>query len=96
MKDAKEELRTRLLQHSSRVSEIFIGWNASDGGPRMDVSIKASDGSSVDEWNDWMILGNVGSHTTGADIITNIVKEVLGSRVRLTVRGVQHLRFLVS
>ncbi len=92
--DSKEELVTRLTKHAKNISSITITWNASDGGPRMDINLIARNGSDLDSWNDWMILGD-GGRTTGADIIINIIRSVL-PHAGLTDRGNFHLRFEIS
>ncbi|HAU66733.1 TPA: hypothetical protein DCW61_05285 [Candidatus Uhrbacteria bacterium] len=92
--DSKEELITRLTQHARNICWISVTWNASDGGPRMNIDLIARDGNLLNGWNDWMILGNRGE-STGADIILNIVRSVLPN-AKLTDRGNFHLRFEIS
>ncbi len=80
MTDPREELHTRLSQHAASIGHISITWNASDGGPRMDVELKTASGDVVDRWNDWMIMGS-DEGPTGCEIITNIVRSVFSGRV---------------
>ena len=92
--NAKEELFERLRQHAIETRSVSISWNASDGGPRMDVEIKAYGGGILTSWVDDMILGDIGG-PTGSYIIIGIVQNVFGSRARLVHRGNFYLEFVI-
>ena len=55
--DPREELRLRLARQGNAIRRIEVAWNASDGGPRMTVTLKDRAGQLLDQWEDWMILG---------------------------------------
>ncbi|MEK7512563.1 MAG: hypothetical protein AAB575_06180 [Patescibacteria group bacterium] len=74
-----EELQNRLTNHKGKVRRILINWNASDGGPRMDVRLVGDNDHTLDEWNDWMILGTREDPGAGLCSIDYIVTSVLGA-----------------
>lgn len=80
MNDPREELHNRLTIHKGKIRKIFIYWNASDGGPRMDVQLFGNDDEIIDEWNDWMILGTREDSCAGLRTIDHIVNRTLGER----------------
>lgn len=94
MSEAKQELHERLTRNAQYIRKIEISWNASDGGPRMDIVLRGVGESILDSWNDEMILGDRGGRT-GADMIIGIVKAALNSRLKLSERGNFFLRFSV-
>ncbi len=81
--DSNEELYRRLVVKRGQIHRIDVGWNASYGGPRMDVRLLGRDGQTLDEWNDWMILGQPGH--PGSKIIPGIVRNALGDEAVISV-----------
>lgn len=79
MNDPHNELHNRLIKHKGKIRKILISWNASDGGPRMDVRLAGNNNCTLDEWNDWMILGTRENPGAGLHTIDSIIKETLGS-----------------
>lgn len=74
--DPREELRARLARHGRAIRRIEVVWNASDGGPRMTVTLKDRADRQLDQWEDWMILGS--GNRPGTMIIDAIIRVVLG------------------
>ena len=74
--NAQEELESRVRKHAQNIHHVEITWNASDGGPRMDVVLKGENGLVLDTWNDDLILGN--QNMTGAQMMECIVGCALG------------------
>lgn len=87
--NAKEELETRVRKHAREIHRIEITWSASDGGSRMDVTLKGENEHVLEKWNDDMILGN--THLTGVQQILLIVGVALGQTIRIEDQGFYHI-----
>lgn len=74
----EQEIFQRLVKLQGRIKRIEVSWSASDGGPRMSVQIRGRDGRKLDEWNDWMVLGN--EERPGTEKIAEIIRYALGKR----------------
>jgi hypothetical protein len=92
--NGKEELYVRLCKKRDQIRTIKISWNASDGGPRMNVELFDTNAVILDEWNDWMILGN--TQTTGVKIIIGIVQTVFSDKITIRDSGNMFINFTVG
>lgn len=76
--DPEIGLYQRLVQYRSRVRRVEIGWNAADGGPRMDVNLLGTGGEILAHWNDRAIIASGGHSNT--ELLEEVMTAGLGVR----------------
>lgn len=92
VRTSEHELSRRLARQRGKLRRIEVGWDASDGGPRMDIRLLDSECRLLDEWSDWMILGRP-THS-GSLIIRDVVERTLGHRaISHEDAGFQYINF---
>lgn len=73
----KDELHYRLERHRSTLKKITVSWTVGDGGPWMTVTLYDRDNGKLDQWSDWLIMGD--EFQSGVEKIMGIVESVCGA-----------------